>query len=1526
MLSRSAMAKFRKAGRIAHEVKTDIPSVNNASGRAMPIDGAFMCRFLLDNVPTSGIFLVSPELNAEAIIGCNIIRSENLIFDPELDKVIRKTTTVPGTVHSWSSADVLMVSDCTIDPCQARKCTLRVVDKDKAPICHTDMLVSLGGPIGATYAVRTSVNGTFTMHVPNATTNQISIDRRTCIGSAFPMSQWMIVPGSQTSAVDALSVMMAHPSTPNTDPMKDPRPPHRQPGSASEAVKTAIRASVKKTVPPQHQPAYLELLLEFADCFSEHKFDLGYNDQVAHKIAMRDQEPVYRSQFRIPEEHMDLIRSSVQAWLRIGIIQPSNSLYNSPIFCVSKKEGQGLRVVLDYRAINAHSLPDRYSIKTVEECIADIGRARSKVFASLDQRSGFWQQKLDEDSRKFTAFTIPGLGQFEYVTCPMGLTGSPASFSRLMDLVMQGLPNTITYIDDTLVHAPDHPSLLRHLRDTLLRFRKANLKLNAEKCIFGSSSVQYLGHTLTAGGVTPGECKLRAIQETKPPKNIKQLKSFIGLVNYFRNYVRDFARKCAPLNALTRNNSEWQEGDLPEEAMAAFLQLRELLLQKPVLSYPTRDGKFHLYVDAALGDEDNAGGLGAVLMQQQPDGNKGVIGYASRQLQKHEKNYPAGLLEQAACVYGMEFFQQHLKGRPFVLYTDHRPIESLSKVHTKTLKNLHLKMLELQPEIRYISGKDNTIADFLSRYQGLGCAMVDTSQFRVRYLQQHDPVLRPLLDIAYQEADAEDADKTFSLPGFKWEFALASGILMVRLNKRKGFITDHRFKVVAPKALTHELIQEAHNSLLGGHMGCFKTLERIRQDFWWPAMEEDIKSHVKRCETCQKCTNKNDSDPVSPLQPLPQPRRPNERVHIDLWGPNKTSDNNNTFVLVMTDAFTKIVRLAAIPDKSATTVAKAILDGWIYIYGVPKTILTDNGLEFCNQLNEALWNSLGIEHKRTTPFHPQTNSSAEVFNKTIQHFLTTTLAEAEAKHLDWEWLLGPLMLSFNTAVHKSTRVSPFYAMFGYDPRMPMWSNVDITNFDEKVTKPDYAKDLLNHRKAQHIAREAAYHNNQHSRETYKDNFDKSNKAAFPDYMAGDMVWLKYTDASAPNRKMAVKWEPGIIEETTANPAVFRVRRINRTRKPVIRINVQQMKRRLPPPDAQQQQQQQSAQQQQQQHHPTSQPEPPQPSQPSPIPTPPLLQHETSTPEQQPPQHIQTRHQQQQRPFTRSEARRQRTMQPELDSLHAEVKKFVESVAYDWMCASPEVEDAIQLVLDGKASFTNAFCPPPKHPSPPPLPSRGSTNTLPAPPSHYPPTQALPTFQLYPWDALHPGQPRGWALLPAQQLSPHHGRGEQQPEEQFFDAEEDFRTPDSSPLQDFADARQTSSRKSKRIKTPRMVERLKDHLSDTFKSTVKGRTRAQAKQNIANHNDIMEDEQHHDDTAAISSSARLSSRLRQHHWPVPEHHDEHPHTRTPSSPTRTFQCDPTRTFQCDPTRTSQCDSTRTFQCDPPPFFESRPPRP
>ena len=234
---------------------------------------------------------------------------------------------------------------------------------------------------------------------------------------------------------------------------------------------------------------------------------------------------------------------------------------------------------------------------------------------------------------------------------------------------MSDAENIITYIDDVLVHSANHTLHIQHLSSALSRIRAAHLRLNAKKCIFAATSVQYLGHTLSASGVRPGSCKIKAIRDCLPPTSQKQLKAFLGLANYFRNYIKGFSSLAAPLFALTRKSSGWPliGPSLPQAALSAFHAIKSAISSQPVLAYPSPLGDLTLAVDSAQGDANNQGGMGAALLQQQPDGSNKPIGYASRQLLTYERNYPAFLLEMAAAVFGMDYFHHYLVGRPFRL-------------------------------------------------------------------------------------------------------------------------------------------------------------------------------------------------------------------------------------------------------------------------------------------------------------------------------------------------------------------------------------------------------------------------------------------------------------------------------------------------------------------------------------------------------------------------------------------------------------------------------------------------------------------------------------------------------------------------------------------------------------------------------------------------------------------------------------------------------------------------------------------
>jgi len=527
---------------------------------------------------------------------------------------------------------------------------------------------------------------------------------------------------------------------------------------------------------------------------------------------------------------------------------------------------------------------------------------------------------------------------------------------------MEGAPNVITYIDDVLIHSPTAEEHVKNVREALSRLRRHNLKINLGKCVIGAKEVQYLGHTLTGEGVKPGHDKAAAVKNAHPPRNVKQVRSFTGLCNYFRSYVKDFSKIAAPLFNLTRDDSDWEGGPLPTDARRAFETLKTAISTEPILSYPTRDGKYHLFTDAAVGDKNNAGGLGAVLMQEKEDGDKAVISYASRRIHKNEMGYPPFLLEMQAAVYGMETFEHYLRGRRFCLHTDHKPLCKLETKHNQTLNRLQMKMLTMFPEIRYIPGEKNTIADFLSRYDGMGVAAVDTSPSRLKDMQDQDNRIANFKKLVADKAQGRDGELV-RVEGATKRMMLRKDILIIEIPIRKGFVTKDRLRVVIPEAMTEEIIQEAHDSKLAGHGGIFKTAERIRERFWWPKMDKQIGEHIQRCEPCQ-ATSDRGAQKINKLQPLPIPEGPNMRVHVDLFGPLKDPEGAKKHILVMTDAFTKLVSLKTVNSKEADVVAKAILDGWIYTYGVPKVILSDGGLEFCNELQKALFEALQIEIDR----------------------------------------------------------------------------------------------------------------------------------------------------------------------------------------------------------------------------------------------------------------------------------------------------------------------------------------------------------------------------------------------------------------------------------------------------------------------------------------------------------------------------------------------------------------------------------
>jgi hypothetical protein len=656
------------------------------------------------------------------------------------------------------------------------------------------------------------------------------------------------------------------------------------------------------------------------------------------------------------------------------------------------------------------------------------------------------------------------------------------------------------YIDDIIIHSASHEEHLEQLDKALSRLTKHNLKANLAKCSFGASETNYLGFRLTQDGIIPGTDKLKAVRDAPPPSTVRQVRQFLGLCNFFRGHIQHFAQLTAPLTNLTKKDSSWKKGALPAAALRAFRHLQSLLCSEPVLAYPRRDRTYGLITDASFGDDKTAGGLGAILTQIDEKGKFHVIGYASRKLLKHEMNYTPFLLEMAACIFGMEHFGVNLKGRHFLLFTDHKPLEKLGKTHTKTLNRLQLMMNSFDFEIIYKKGSEMP-ADYLSR-NAVDSIGMDLEQFALE--QDKDDFLKALrlylLNRALPNNDAlskvivKVADACFVQNGVVWK----------RLDKQHEF----RPCLYVPSHLKEKIISEAHGSELSGHFGLLKTKEAILNSYFWPNMEADISEHLKRCQKCQKILPNRNSPLI--LTPMPMPTEPNQRIHADLFGPLKSEDGSKKFILCLTDAFSKMVELVVIPNKEAGTVACAIVNKWICRYGVPLECHTDLGREFQNKLWHEISSLLGSKHTTTSPHHPQCNSQAEVCNKTIAKYLAAMVDEST---LNWEQYIPALMFCYNTSFHRSIKTSPYFITFGIEPRTPSFFAADIRNF----LKENYHTSLQRLAEARKIAIE----NNWFATEQYKHDHDK--KAQVPNFLPNQLVLLDEFNFLNKNRKLAEKF-------------------------------------------------------------------------------------------------------------------------------------------------------------------------------------------------------------------------------------------------------------------------------------------------------------------------------------------------------------------------------------------------------------------
>ena len=811
------------------------------------------------------------------------------------------------------------------------------------------------------------------------------------------------------------------------------------------------------------------LLIKHAGLFAENDRDLGRTNLVAHDIDTGDAQPIRQPPRRAPIALQPELDKELDAMLEQGAIEPGQSPWASPVVLVRKKDGT-VRFCVDYRQLNAVTRFDAYPLPRIDETIESLGGA--KYFSTLDLLSGYWQVGLTEEAKLKSAFTTRR-GLFLWNVMPFGLCNAPSTFERLMETVLQGLQwqTCLIYLDDIVVFAKSATEMLSRLDEVFTRLTGAGLKLKPRKCKLFATQTEYLGHIISQEGIEVSPDKIKAIVEWPPLETVTDVRSFLGTASYYRRFIKDFATIASPLHSLTNHGAEWSWTD---EHQKSFEMLKAALSTTPVLKFPVPEAPYVLDTDASLT------GIGAVLSQI-VDGVEMVVGYASRTLSKSERNYCVTRRELLAVVNFVKHFRPYLYGRHFTVRTDHSSLQWL--LNFKEPEGQVARWLESLSEydfkVEHRPGVRHGNADGLSRMPCRQCGRADQECFapdgsrakrsvnrrttpedskpiqssketvrlielqprwtteEFREAQRADPDLMPFLG-AFETQQKPSTNETADWPRAArrlladWErLKLVEGVLRRAWFDAQGRESHDQF--VVPRKLVAEILQQAHDNPVAGHMGEKRTLLRARAQFFWVGMAADVRDWCRSCRTC----GGRRPPPSTPHHPMQRQvvSAPLQRVALDIMGPlDPPTSHGNRYLLVVVDYLTKWVEAMPMKDQTAETCAQHFVTDFVCRLGIPEQLHSDQGRQFESALFQAMCQLLNIKKSRTTALHPQSDGQTERANRTLQDMLAKL---AHENPQDWDQKLPYALAAYRSSVHRVTGETPNRLMLGREVCTPL---------------------------------------------------------------------------------------------------------------------------------------------------------------------------------------------------------------------------------------------------------------------------------------------------------------------------------------------------------------------------------------------------------------------------------------------------------------------------------------------------------